>query len=80
MTGGIAICNTDDCKQVSESILKNSLLPSIPSANLTDQIIPAYDKCLEDKGKCPASPSIDKEKLLAESVKNALGIQTVPGK
>ena len=73
MTGGIAICNSDDCKHVSESILKNSLLPSIPSSNLTDQIIPAYDKCLEDKGKCSASPSIDKEKLLAESVKKCIG-------
>lgn len=72
MTSSVYSCNADDCKQASESILRNSILPSIPSANLTDQVILSYDKCQADKGKCAATSIMDKEKLLAESVKKCI--------
>ena len=72
-SGSIFTCNTEDCKQASESILRNSLLPSIPSSNLTEQVILSYDKCFADKGKCYPFPGSDKEKLISDSIKKCIG-------
>ncbi|HNC01318.1 MAG TPA: hypothetical protein PLS71_23950 [Leptospiraceae bacterium] len=66
-------CKSTDCKNLSENIQKDSILPAIPSENLKEKLIASYDKCLEPKEKCETETGAkNKETILTASIERCL--------